>query len=58
MNTTYSLAIEPGAITCVHHAGSSPSYGDCVCTPTHKCTDPGEGDGMDDGCGHPLQCHN
>jgi hypothetical protein len=45
-------------MTCVPHSGASPAYGDCVCVPTHKCTDPGIQDGDLDGCGNVLHCGN
>jgi hypothetical protein len=57
-NMTTGLPIEAGATSCVPHAGASPAYGDCVCTPTHKCTDPGIHDGDNDGCGNALRCQN
>jgi hypothetical protein len=52
------LPIEAGAVSCVPHSGANPAYGDCVCTPTHKCTDPGIQNGDNDGCGHALVCQN
>ncbi len=50
--------IEPAAMSCVPHSGANPAYGDCICTPTHACTDPGIHDGDNNGCGVPLSCSN
>jgi hypothetical protein len=57
-NQQTGLPIEAAAMTCVPHAGANPAYGDCICNPTHKCTDPGIMDGDNDGCGHVLDCPN